>query len=128
MATSQISNLESADDLQVKIKTAEQHLLAALSNLPPDHPVSLAANELLSAHAEVREMVRHAYEAGVQEKKPEFSSTHEAEAAIQIEREHHTLKPDFKDILKALFMWRDDPAKVVRDKGELQSDLKNAPL
>jgi len=30
-------------------------------------------------------------------------------AAIEIQREQHVMKPDPKDILKAVFMWRDDP-------------------
>ncbi|MDB6079363.1 MAG: hypothetical protein JWO82_3110 [Akkermansiaceae bacterium] len=73
-------------------------------------------------------MVRSAYEAGSQAKKPEFTDEHEVAAAIDIERDAHTLKPEFKDVLKALFMWKDDPAKRVRDKGDFQSDLKKAPL
>ncbi len=36
--------------------------------------------------------------------------------AIQIQRETHELRADFKDILKALFMWRDDPEDRVREK------------
>jgi len=35
---------------------------------------------------------------------------------IQIQRESHELKSDFKDILKALFMWVDDPEERVREK------------
>jgi len=125
---SPIPTAESADHLQVKIEAAEGRLLAALESLPSDHPVRLAADELLSAHAEVREMVRDAYEAGAQDRKPEFTDEHEVRAAIDIERDAHTLKPEFKDVLKALFMWKDDPATRVRDKGEFRSDLKKAPL
>jgi hypothetical protein len=36
--------------------------------------------------------------------------------AIQIHRESHELRADFKDIIKALFMWQDDPAERVRGK------------
>ncbi|MGJ8633469.1 MAG: hypothetical protein ACSHX7_06070 [Luteolibacter sp.] len=36
--------------------------------------------------------------------------------AIQVNREHHEGRSDFKDVLKALFMWRDDPAERVRSK------------
>lgn len=36
--------------------------------------------------------------------------------AIQIQRETHELRADFKDIIKALFMWRDDPEERVREK------------
>lgn len=35
---------------------------------------------------------------------------------IQIQRETHEIKADFRDVVKALFMWRDDPAERVRDK------------
>jgi|TARA_B110000037_G_scaffold222057_1_gene295342 hypothetical protein len=35
---------------------------------------------------------------------------------IQIQRENHELRSDFKDIIKALFMWRDDPVERVRKK------------
>lgn len=31
--------------------------------------------------------------------------------AIQIHRETHELRADFKDIIKALFMWQDDPVE-----------------
>lgn len=36
--------------------------------------------------------------------------------SIQIQREHHELRNDFKDVLKALFLWRDDPVERVREK------------
>lgn len=35
---------------------------------------------------------------------------------IQIQRESHELRNDFKDVLKALFMWVDDPKERVRGK------------
>jgi len=116
MATSQISRLETADHLQARIEAAEQRLQTSLGDLPADHPVALAATDLLEAQNEMRALVREEYEAR-SGKKPEFSSVPEAEAAIQIEREHHTPKAEFKDVLKALFMWRDDPATVAKDKG-----------
>ena len=36
--------------------------------------------------------------------------------AIQIHRETHELRADFKDIIKALFMWQDDPTERVQRK------------
>lgn len=36
--------------------------------------------------------------------------------SIQIQREHHELRNDFRDVIKALFMWRDDPVERVRGK------------
>lgn len=35
---------------------------------------------------------------------------------IRIQREHHELRADFKDILKALFLWRDDPKERIRER------------
>ena len=35
---------------------------------------------------------------------------------IQIQRESHEMRSDFKDILKALFMWVDDPKERVKEK------------
>jgi hypothetical protein len=36
--------------------------------------------------------------------------------SIEIQRESHELRSDFKDIIKALFMWRDDPEERVRER------------
>ncbi len=36
---------------------------------------------------------------------------------IQIQREKHELRNDFKDVLKALFLWVDDPKERLRSKG-----------
>jgi hypothetical protein len=33
----------------------------------------------------------------------------------RIQRENHELRADFKDVLKALFLWRDDPNDRARD-------------
>lgn len=33
----------------------------------------------------------------------------------RIQRENHELRADFKDVVKALFLWRDDPNDRVRD-------------
>ncbi len=44
-------------------------------------------------------------------------STDEVERErIQIQRESHELRSDFKDVLKALFMWVDDPKERVKLK------------
>ncbi len=36
--------------------------------------------------------------------------------ALQIHRETHELRGDFKDIIKALFMWQDDPVERAKNK------------
>ncbi|MFK7849702.1 MAG: hypothetical protein AB8D78_01890 [Akkermansiaceae bacterium] len=35
---------------------------------------------------------------------------------IQVQREKHELRNDFKDVLKALFMWVDDPEQRAKEK------------
>ena len=35
---------------------------------------------------------------------------------LQIRREQHELRADFRDVLKALFMWKDDPVERTRGK------------
>jgi uncharacterized coiled-coil DUF342 family protein len=37
-------------------------------------------------------------------------------ASIQIQREAHEIRADVLDVIKALFMWRDDPADRLRPK------------
>ncbi len=37
-------------------------------------------------------------------------------ASIQIQRETHEIRPDVLDVIKALFMWRDDPEERLRTK------------
>ena len=37
-------------------------------------------------------------------------------AAIELQREEHEFKADLKDILKAVFMWKDSPRERVRNK------------
>jgi hypothetical protein len=34
----------------------------------------------------------------------------------RIQRENHELRADFKDVLKALFLWRDDPNDRLRER------------
>lgn len=50
-------------------------------------------------------------------KSPEISD-HEAliQEKIQIQRENHELRSDFIDVLKALFMWVDDPKERLKSK------------
>jgi hypothetical protein len=37
------------------------------------------------------------------------------EEKLQIQREMHELRSDYRDIIKALFMWKDDPVERARD-------------
>ncbi|RYD18055.1 MAG: hypothetical protein EOP88_23950 [Verrucomicrobiaceae bacterium] len=39
--------------------------------------------------------------------------------ALQIHRETHELRADFKDIIKALFMWQDDPSARVKRHNQI---------
>lgn len=110
---------ETCDNMQSRLSAAEAHLRQELMDFDPDHPLAVACRELLTVHAEVRELVEQAYNAGSHHAdSPANDESHPeiALAAIEIEREAHTLKADLKDVIKALFMWKDDPAERARDK------------
>lgn len=101
---------EACATLNERFRKAEAKIRAALSHTEAGHPLSEPARDLLAIHSEIRDMLLDDGEA------PEGASPIEdhpevAQAAIQIEREAHTLKPDFMDVLKALFMWKDDPVE-----------------
>lgn len=106
-------------DLRTRLQEAEAELREALSGADASGPVSIAAEKLLTAHREVRQFLGETFEPSPLS--PEGDADVQ-DAEIEIEREQHTLKPDAKDVLKALFMWRDDP--VDRVKGT----HKNSPF
>ncbi|MFT3989875.1 MAG: hypothetical protein QM680_00555 [Luteolibacter sp.] len=49
-------------------------------------------------------------------RRPEVEGPEIDQENIQIRREQHELRADFRDVLKALFLWKDDP--VLRTKGK----------
>lgn len=68
-------------------------------------------------HADLRELIdsldaTHADGTGASDKTPD---EHEIDmAAIEVQQETHEMSTDPRDILKALLMWRDDPAERVQ--------------
>ena len=103
--------------LKDRLQSSESRLRAALDQAAPDHPLTSPSRELLSIHNEIRDLLLDKSKASAETALPE-EGPEVAEAAIQIEREAHTLKPEFMDVLKALFMWKDDP--VERAQGRTQ--------
>lgn len=65
---------------------------------------------------------------GSDETVPQVGSVHPAleseevqREAVRIHQENHELRADFKDIIKALFMWQEDPVERTREKHEAQA-------
>jgi len=115
MTANSYPTLEECGSLHARLSVAEQKVEAALADVPTGHPLALAARELLSLHDEVRDYLQSAYEEALPA--DGAAKQHvgiEAKAAIEIERDAHTLKPDFKDVVKALFMWKDAPEERVK--------------
>ena len=53
---------------------------------------------------------------------PALQSAEVQREAVKIHREGHELKPDLKDIIKALFMWQDDPVERTRKNHQAADD------
>ena len=109
-----MNKLDSAtcDRLQQRLQKAEISVRSALKNSNGDSTLRAAAEELINAHRDVRDLLQsvendgHANSSNIGE--------HEvAKAEIEIRREEHELKPDAKDVIKAIFMWKDDPQERV---------------
>ncbi len=107
-------------ELSSKVRTlvSEVHAKAAGTALSPDIATLADATTKLCDHLERihRDVEKLLVE--LDEKLPEMGSlppnVDPAEVqreAIQIHRETHELRADFKDIIKALFMWQDDPVE-----------------
>mgnify|MGYP007073322110 FL=1 len=111
------STQEVCKTLKDRLKTAESDLKSALASSDPGHPLVTPARELLAIHTEIRDLLLDHLEASSKEKLPE-DQPDVAMAAVQIGRENHTLKPEFKDVVKALFMWKDDPVERVKNAGQ----------
>lgn len=106
-------------DLQQRLVAAEEALQAALSQCNPSEPVAIASRQLLDIHEELRDLMSLAWSsASDPEFKPDSSlnNSRVARAAIAIEDEAHTIKHEFMDVVKALFLWKEDPVK--RAKGD----------
>ncbi|MDX1679544.1 MAG: hypothetical protein R3242_02330 [Akkermansiaceae bacterium] len=101
-------NSELCARLQQRLRDAEKHAHAALEQSSDKaDPLHEATLELLDAHREIRDMLNeHDLENSSKLNDPEVEV-----AAVEVGREEHEHKAEIKDILKAIFMWRDDPAE-----------------
>ena len=94
--------------LQERLQNAETLTRTTLAGARDENPLVEPTRQLLAVHQEIRTLLGAGHS-------PDGSETPDDrdidKAAVQISREEHTLKPEVKDVLKALFMWRDDPAE-----------------
>ena len=100
--------------LRRRLQTAEAFASKALKGAAEENPLYEPTRKLLAVHQEIRDLLS----AEGREKRP-AEAEEECEvvhAAIEIGREEHTLKADAKDILKAFFMWKDDPEERAKQK------------
>lgn len=104
----------------LKLKTAGTEFSAEADHL--SQQTSRLCDHVEKLHSDVIDLIEN-IETHVP--LPEFDSATQTTTApvdkiekerIQIQRENHELRNDFKDILKALFMWKDDPTERVREK------------
>jgi hypothetical protein len=96
-------NSETCAQLQQRLRKAESAVREAIDGTAEDKPLQLATQELLKTHRETRNLLPEA-EATQAPKQLDV-----VDAEIEIGRKEHEHKPEFKDILKAIFMWHDDP-------------------
>ena len=106
-----------ATDLKLKtagtiFATEADHLSQQTSRLC-DHVAKLHADVIdLIENIETHLPLPESYAANSEIPDPEALD----QEKIQIQRENHELRNDVKDVLKALFMWVDDPKERLRQK------------
>lgn len=106
----------------LKLKAVGTELAGAADHLSQETDRLCSHVERL--HADVLDLVENLEsriplpEAGASADKVATAVPHDEvqRESIQIQREKHELRDSFKDVLKALFMWVDDPVERVRDK------------
>ncbi|MBK1826630.1 hypothetical protein [Haloferula rosea] len=94
--------------LQERLQNAETLTRTTLAGARDENPLVEPTRQLLAVHQEIRTLLGADYSPDGSEMPDDRDFD---KAAVQISREEHTLKPEVKDVLKALFMWRDDPAE-----------------
>ena len=99
--------LEDCKHIQQRLRHAEKIAGEVLASSSSDDSLARATRELLEVHAEIRRFLQTSLEDDEVSSSPDSSEIERAE--IQIEAEAHEMSPNPKDILKALFMWRDSP-------------------
>jgi hypothetical protein len=100
----------------LKLKAAGTHLAADADHLAQE--TSQLCDHVERIHADVTDLI------GKLETQTPGSTTKAIPAPLKpeevdheysrIQRENHELRADFKDVLKALFLWRDDPNDRLR--------------
>lgn len=106
-------SIDDCEKIQVRLREAERLATEALASAPADDPLAESTAELLRVHSEVRQIIRRAIESESERREDEDAQFRDAE--IQIEAEAHEARPEPLDVLKALFMWRDDPAERAKN-------------
>lgn len=101
-------------ELQRRLQNAAALATQALKGAKEENPLYEPTRKLLVAHQEIRDLlVEEPVEASSERSEDECEVVH---AAIEIGREEHTLKADAKDIIKAFFMWKDDPQERAKQR------------
>jgi len=114
MAETTLPTAEICALLKRRLREAEADTTAALEAAGDDHPVAAPARRLMAVHREIRELLLDSCEVPAPVPGSPEADPRVALEAVRIEREAHQLKPEFKDVLKALFMWKDDPVERVK--------------
>jgi len=92
--------------------TALEHDAGALAA-----EAGLLCNHVDRLHADVKMLIRRLDHEVARSGDPANMDPGEIDkASIQIQRETHEIRADVLDVIKALFMWRDDPAERLRPK------------
>lgn len=100
--------------LQQRLRETEARTRKVLESTPDDHPVVEPTRELLAIHREIRSLIHDMLPSSAASVNAPENPAVES-AAIEIAKEEHTMKPEVLDVIKALFMWKDDPEE--RAKG-----------
>jgi hypothetical protein len=94
----------------LKLKAAGTALAADADHLAQE--AARLCGHVERIHADVNDLVGK-LETQIPIPEPDVRSSPKSEANelewMRIQRENHVLRADFMDVLKALFMWRDDP-------------------
>ena len=98
---------ETCDRLQKRLRDAEAGVRKALKDSDKESPLHTATEELIDAHRDIRKLLQQAED--TKQPASDADSKDVVKAEIEIGREEHEMKPDAKDVLKAIFMWKDDP-------------------
>ena len=103
----------------LKLKTAGSTFASEAEHLSTQ--ASRLCDHVEKIHADVIDLVENfedripLRESGPQDTSEAAEETVKKEE-IEIQRESHELRNDFKDVLKALFMWVDDPKERLKEK------------